>query len=93
MSNTSPTFEVNDLPAVATALRRGLYAARLPVTPELADRFAQALTLVQPTSRSRLYHTARTVFVSAPAHLPVFDRVFAAVLESCAEDRPFAVAL
>lgn len=71
-----------DLPAVAAALSQQLYAAGVPVTPERAVNFAQALTLVSPVSRSYLYCTARAVFVSSPAHLPVFDRVFAAVIGS-----------
>jgi len=73
-----------DWPVVAAALSRRLYAAGVPVTPERAATFADALTLIRPASRSRLYCTARTVFVSSPAHLPAFDRVFASVFEGCA---------
>jgi uncharacterized protein len=68
-----------DVPAVAAALSRQLYAAGLPATPERAVNFARALTLVSPVSRSYLYCTARAVFVSSPAQLPLFDRVFASV--------------
>jgi hypothetical protein len=71
-----------DVPAIAAALSQRLYAAGVPVTPERAVSFAQALTLVSPMSRRYLYCTARAVFVSSPAHLPVFDRVFAAVFEA-----------
>jgi uncharacterized protein with von Willebrand factor type A (vWA) domain len=71
-----------DVPAVAAALSQRLYSAGVPVTPERAVTFAQALTLVSPVSRSYLYCTARAVFVSSAAHLPVFDRVFASVFGS-----------
>jgi hypothetical protein len=72
-----------DSAAVAAALSRRLYAAGVPVTPERAVILAEALTLVSPVSRRSLYCTARAVFVSAPAHLPVFDRVFASVFGGC----------
>ena len=68
-----------DVPAVAAALSQRLYAAGVPVTPERAVNLAQALNLVRPVSRRCLYYTARAVFVSAPAQLPAFDRVFASV--------------
>jgi uncharacterized protein with von Willebrand factor type A (vWA) domain len=68
-----------DLPAVAAALSQRLHAAGVPVTPGRAANFAQAMTLVGPVSRGRLYCTARAVFVSAHAQLPAFDRVFASV--------------
>jgi uncharacterized protein with von Willebrand factor type A (vWA) domain len=68
-----------DVPAVAAALSQRLYAAGVPVTPERSVTFAQALTLVSPVSRSYLYCTARSIFVSSPAQLAAFDRVFATV--------------
>jgi uncharacterized protein len=74
-----------DLPAVATALGQRLRAAGLPTTPERASRFARALALVAPVRRSELYWTARSVFVSAQAQLPTFDRVFAAVFDPALE--------
>jgi hypothetical protein len=75
-------LETLDLPAVATALGQRLRAAGVPVTPERSARFARALTLVPPVTRPGLYWTARTVFVSSQAELPIFDRVFAAVFDS-----------
>jgi uncharacterized protein with von Willebrand factor type A (vWA) domain len=68
-----------DLPAVAAALSQRLHAAGVPVTPGRAASFAQAMTLVAPACRRRLYCTARAVFVSEHAQLPAFDRVFASV--------------
>ena len=74
-----------DLPALASALGQRLRAAGLPTTPGHASRFAQALAVVAPVRRAELYWTARSVFVSAQAQLPTFDRVFAAVFDPALE--------
>ena len=74
-----------DLPGLATALGQRLRAAGVPVTPERSARFARALALVAPQRRSDLYWTALPVFVSSQAHLPIFDRVFAAVFDPALE--------
>ncbi|TFB49502.1 vWA domain-containing protein [Cryobacterium tagatosivorans] len=58
-----------------TALRR----AGLPTSPDRAARFAEALALVPPDARERLYWTSRVVLVSSSEQLPVFDAVFDAV--------------
>ncbi len=83
------TIEV-DVSVLAAALSQRLHAAGLPVAPERALNLAQALTLVSPVSRRQLYSTARTVFVSSPAHLPAFDHVFASVFGGWpdADERP-----
>ena len=65
-----------DLPALAGALGRRLHEAGVPTTAERAARFAQALELVRPVSRWRLYWIARAVFVSDHAQLRSFDAVF-----------------
>jgi uncharacterized protein with von Willebrand factor type A (vWA) domain len=74
-----------DLPALASAFGRALHDAGIPSTPERAARFARALALAPPGERSRLYWTARAVFVSAREQLPVFDAVFAAVFDGIAD--------
>lgn len=74
-----------DLPALATALGQRMRAAGVPATPERAARFAHALALVGPVSRTELYWTARSVFVSSQAQLPTFDRVFGAVFDPALE--------
>jgi hypothetical protein len=71
-----------DASVLAAGLSQRLHAAGLPVTPERAVNFAQALTLVSPVSRRQLYWTARAIFVSSPAHLLTFDHVFASVFGS-----------
>src|SRR6185437_15242768 len=53
--------------------------AGVPVTAQRAAWFAQALTTVEPVSRRRLYWTARGVFVTETAQVPIFDAVFASV--------------
>jgi uncharacterized protein with von Willebrand factor type A (vWA) domain len=70
-----------DVPALATALGQRLRVAGVPATPDRSARFARAVALVEPRTRSRLYWTARTVFVSSEAELPSFDRVFADVFD------------
>jgi uncharacterized protein len=70
--------ELDLAPVVATFGRR-LREAGLPTTPEHAARFAAALNLTKPVSRTRLYWTARAVFVSDQAQAKLFDRVFFSV--------------
>jgi uncharacterized protein len=71
-----------DLAPLVGAFGRRLHDAGVPVSAERAARFAAALTLVGRaglSSRRRLYWTARAVFVSDPAQVTIFDRVFAEV--------------
>ena len=68
-----------DLPALSVAFGRRLHAAGVPVAAERAQRFAQAMTLVAPESRRRLYYTARSAFLSDATQVPIFNRVFAEV--------------
>ena len=70
-----------DLPSLAAALGRRLRRAGLPATPERAARFARALSLAPPRTRTRIYWTARAVFVSSREEVEAFDRVFAAVFD------------
>ena len=49
------------------------------MTAERATRFADALALVKPISRRRLYWTARSVLVSDPTQVRAFDAVFFSV--------------
>jgi uncharacterized protein len=77
------TFRVRtlhlDLPALAGAFGQRLHDAGVPVTPDRTARFAQALVLVRPVARRRLYWTARAVFVTDTSHLKAFDAVFSSV--------------
>jgi uncharacterized protein len=80
---TGPAFSVRalhlDLPAFAGAFSRRLHDAGVPTTAERAARFAQALELVRPVSRRRLYWTARGVLLTDQTQVPAFDSVFASV--------------
>jgi uncharacterized protein with von Willebrand factor type A (vWA) domain len=86
---TAPRFAVTavetialDLPALAGAFGRRLHEAGVPVTPERAARFADALALARPIARRRLYWTARAVFVSDATQVKAFDAVFREVFGS-----------
>jgi uncharacterized protein with von Willebrand factor type A (vWA) domain len=68
-----------DLPALAGAFGRRLHEAGVPVTAERSARFANALALVKPESRRRLYWTARAIFVTDASQLKGFNAVFASV--------------
>ena len=78
-----PAFGVEtielDLPPLVSALSRRLRDAGVAITPGRSVGFAEALTLVRPISRRRLYWTARAVFVSDPAQVDAFDAVFFSV--------------
>jgi uncharacterized protein with von Willebrand factor type A (vWA) domain len=65
-----------DLPALVGALSQRLHEAGLPVTPERAAHFAEAMALTKPEGRRRLYWTARAVFVTGQMQVAVFDRVW-----------------
>jgi uncharacterized protein with von Willebrand factor type A (vWA) domain len=71
-----------DLPATAVAFGRRLREAGLPVGPERAARFVEALAVAPPISQRRLYWTARAVFVSERLQLEAFDDVFGVVFGS-----------
>ena len=74
-----------DLPATAAAFGRRLRAAGLPVGPDRAARFAEAVALARPIARRRLYWIARSVFVSDPSQRASFDAVFRDVFGSARE--------
>jgi uncharacterized protein with von Willebrand factor type A (vWA) domain len=76
---------VLDLPPLVGALARRLHDAGVPVDAERAARLAQALAVVRPVARRRLYWTVRSVLVSDLSQVQIFDRVFAAVFGGPAE--------
>jgi uncharacterized protein with von Willebrand factor type A (vWA) domain len=67
------------IPELVSAFGRRLHAAGVPVTPERSARFADALSLTEPVSRTRLYWTARAVLVSDQSQVRAFDDVFFSV--------------
>lgn len=68
-----------DAPLFAARLSQALRDAGVPVTPDRASLFLEALRLVPPVNRSALYWTARHAFVGTRDHIEAFDRVFAAL--------------
>jgi uncharacterized protein with von Willebrand factor type A (vWA) domain len=73
--------ELVDLPVLAARFGRALRETGIPTAPEHAVRFAEALGIAPPKTRSALYWTARSIFVSAYEQQADFDRVFAAVFD------------
>jgi uncharacterized protein with von Willebrand factor type A (vWA) domain len=74
-----------DLPALAARFGRRLHESGMPVTPERSARFADALALVRPVARRRLYWAARAALVSDRAQVRTFDAVFREVFGGRAE--------
>jgi len=70
-----------DLAAFAAAFGRELHDAGVNAGAERSARFAQALTVLAPLDRDRVYRAARAVFVSDPSQLAVFDAVFSRVFD------------
>jgi uncharacterized protein len=68
-----------DLPALAASFGRRLHDAGVPTTAERSARFAEALSIVRPVSRRRLYWTARATLVSDATQVRAFDAVFRSV--------------
>lgn len=65
--------------AFAAALAHALRVGGVSTAPERAAWFVEAVRLVPPATRDELYWASRVVFVTDPAQLAAFDRVFAAV--------------
>jgi uncharacterized protein with von Willebrand factor type A (vWA) domain len=78
-----------DLRVVAGGFGHALREAGLPTTPDHSVRFALALDLAPPATRSALYLTARTVFLSSRDQQDEFDRVFGIVFDGLADVADF----
>jgi uncharacterized protein with von Willebrand factor type A (vWA) domain len=78
-----------DLPAVAGAFAQRLHEAGMPVTPARSADVARALGIVRPQSRRRLYWTMRSVLVTDPAEVRIFDRAFREVFGDGHPDQAF----
>jgi uncharacterized protein len=77
-----------DLPALVGAFGRRLHDAGVPITAEREARFAEALALVPPVARRRLYWTARATLLSDATQARAFDAVFTEVFGGRAADEP-----
>src|SRR5262245_38458621 len=76
---TALTFRRLDRAAFAAALLDRLRAVGVDTGLSSAEAFADALRVVRPDSRSRLYWTARITLVRRHTDLAAFDAVFDAV--------------
>jgi len=70
-----------DLAAFAVALVARARASGVAVSASGAARFTEALRVLPPTGRSRLYWTARVTLVGRRGDLERFDAVFASVFD------------
>lgn len=68
-----------DPAAFATSFAHALRISGLPTASERAAWFVTAIRLLPPRTRTELYWTARTIFVTEQRQIPTFDRVFQAV--------------
>ena len=68
-----------DLAPLAVQFAGRLQDAGVPVGVERAVRFAEALKLIRPINRSRLYWTARSTFVTERSQVTAFNQVFAEI--------------
>jgi hypothetical protein len=69
---------VSSTRAVLVEFTRRLRAEGVPVPPATAADLAAAADLVGLQSAEDTYHAFRSLTVSAPEHIPVYDRVFSA---------------
>ena len=64
---------VPDVATLAAGFAAALHEAGLPVTPERAQRFAQAILLVRPDTHRSLREAGLATLVSDPAQIRTFD--------------------
>src|SRR5579859_1461606 len=76
-----------DYAALAAGLGTALHAAGLPVGPDRCERLARALSVMDASTLAELRACALATLVSDPAHVPVFEQVYAALFGGPA---PFA---
>jgi uncharacterized protein len=72
-------------PLAAMALGRALRDAGLPVTPDRSATFVANARLLDARDRDALYWAARFAYVTARDQIPVFDAVFAAIVDGTAD--------
>lgn len=75
VSHSAPPAQA-DLAALAAAFGERLHAAGVPVTPERASRFAEAVLLASPRTIPEAYWLGRVTLLTGHFQIPVYDRVF-----------------
>ncbi|WP_432980773.1 vWA domain-containing protein [Dactylosporangium sp. CA-233914] len=81
----SPTSLADLVAAFGAALHR----AGLPIGPDRAERFARAITVLDPRTVEELHRCARTTLVSDPAHFEILDAVFDAIFRGYSDVAEF----
>ncbi|HET9139020.1 vWA domain-containing protein [Actinophytocola sp.] len=76
---------MSDLPGLVAAFGARLRAAGLPVGPDRCERFARAVTVLNPATTREIFHCALATLVSDPEQLPTFRAVFAEVFAGVAD--------
>ncbi|HEV2778784.1 MAG TPA: hypothetical protein VGX25_05225, partial [Actinophytocola sp.] len=79
LSQRAEWRNVADLAWVAAAFGERLRTAGLPVGPDRCERFARAVTVLNPATLRQLRDCALATLVSDPDQLAAFDAAFAAV--------------
>jgi uncharacterized protein len=74
-----------DLATVAARFGAALRAEGVPVDPERCEKFARAVTLVQPHTTGQLYACALSTLVSDVGQVPTLDRLFQLVFAGAAD--------
>ncbi|MET7399820.1 VWA domain-containing protein [Dactylosporangium sp. NPDC005572] len=68
-----------DLAALVAGFGEALHDAGLPVGPDRGERFARAVTLLDPRSTGELHRIARATLTCRPEQFEILDRVFDAI--------------
>ena len=76
MTEERATQAVIDLPSFAGRFGEALRGVGIPVSPDRAVVFSEALRLVPPVDRTSLYWAARLSFVISADQIDSFDRLF-----------------
>jgi uncharacterized protein with von Willebrand factor type A (vWA) domain len=85
----SPASSRADLAALVAAFGAALHDAGLPVGPDRAARFAQAVEVLGPRTVDELHRCARATLTSDPEHFAILDRIFDAVFRGFADVADF----
>ncbi|GAA4248995.1 MAG TPA: VWA domain-containing protein [Dactylosporangium sp.] len=85
----SPTSLRADLASLVAAFGAVLHDAGLPVGPDRAARFAQAVELLAPRTVDELHRCARATLTSDPEQFPILDRLFDAVFRGFVDEADF----
>ncbi|WP_238016769.1 VWA domain-containing protein [Dactylosporangium sp. AC04546] len=68
-----------DLAGLVAGFGEALHDAGLPVGPDRGERFARAVTLLDPGSTDELHRIARATLTCRPEQFEILDRVFDAI--------------